>query len=66
MFFIRAFITLITCHLHDFTVFLRTRMLNCIDFRYIFEAKKNRNGQKDEFLGCTMTSHGFKSDMDGF
>ena len=28
--------------------------------------REHKEGQKDEFLGCTMTSHDFKHDMDGF
>ena len=33
---------------------------------YILKQREHKEDQNDEFLGFTMTSHGFKHDMDGF
>ena len=29
---------------------------------YILKQREHKEGQKDEFMGCTMTSHGLKLD----
>ena len=61
MIFIHAFIPLITYQSYAFKVFLTALML-----KHILKQRENKENQKNEFMGCTMTSHGFKLNMYGF
>ena len=48
-------------------VFLTALMiLSFYGFRNILKQREHKEVQIDEFLGCTITSHGFNHDMDIF
>ena len=68
MIFTHDFILLITYQSYGFMVFLTALILNFIIYgsRYILKQIEHKEDQKDEFLGYTMTTHGFKLDIYGF